>query len=157
MSAHERQQQAGKYPRPDFRQQDQDHPGADLRYDTGTHLPEGRSVIDSTSVQAYEPKPHLLGHATSTRAIVTATQGRVTQLAGRGIRVNAVTSGPVRTPLIPSTLPDTSEFGKQAPFRRPARPARPAEMAPAYVFLSSEDTGCITAEIMNATEGTPLP
>lgn len=72
----------------------------------------------------------------------------------RGIRVNAVAPGPVWTPLIPSTLPDTAEFGRQAPL---GRPAQPAEMAPAYVFLASQEASFITAEIVNATGGTPLP
>ncbi|MGW2945778.1 SDR family oxidoreductase [Streptomyces sp. NPDC001226] len=118
------------------------------------HIPEGGSIINSTSVQAYKPSPHLLDYDMTKGAIVTFTQGLAQMLIDRGIRVNAVAPGPVWTPLIPATLPDTVEFGKQAPI---GRPAQPAEMAPAYVFLASDEASFITAEILNATGGTPLP
>ncbi|MEV6553433.1 SDR family oxidoreductase [Streptomyces sp. NPDC051597] len=118
------------------------------------HIPAGGSVINTTSVQAYQPSPHLLDYAMTKGAIVTFTKGLAQMLAERGIRVNAVAPGPVWTPLIPATLPDTAEFGKQAPL---GRPAQPAEMAPAYVFLASEHASFITAEILNATGGSPLP
>ncbi|MET7276247.1 SDR family oxidoreductase [Streptomyces flaveolus] len=118
------------------------------------HIPQGGSVINSASVQAYKPSPHLLDYAMTKSAIVTFTQGLAQMLIDRGIRVNAVAPGPVWTPLIPATLPDTAEFGKQAPI---GRPAQPAEMAPAYVFLASQEASYITAEIVNATGGTPLP
>ncbi|MET7442559.1 SDR family oxidoreductase [Streptomyces sp. NPDC004082] len=118
------------------------------------HIPEGGSIINSTSVQAYKPSPHLLDYAMTKGAIVTFTQGLAQMVAGDGIRVNAVAPGPVWTPLIPATMPDTTEFGKQSPL---GRPAQPAEMAPAYVFLASQHASFITAEIMNATGGTPLP
>lgn len=118
------------------------------------HIPKGGSIINSASVQAYKPSPHLLDYATTKGAIVTFTQGLAQMLASDGIRVNAVAPGPVWTPLIPATLPDTANFGKQAPL---GRPAQPAEMAPAYVFLASSRASYITAEIVNATGGTPLP
>ncbi|WP_030776188.1 SDR family oxidoreductase [Streptomyces sp. NRRL S-920] len=118
------------------------------------HISRGGSIINTTSVQAYKPSPHLLDYAMTKGAIVTFTQGLAQMLIDDGIRVNAVAPGPVWTPLIPATLPDTKEFGKQAPI---GRPAQPAEMAPAYVFLASEHASFITAEIMNATGGTPLP
>jgi NAD(P)-dependent dehydrogenase (short-subunit alcohol dehydrogenase family) len=118
------------------------------------HIPEGGSIINTTSVQAYKPSPHLLDYATTKAAIATFTQGLAQMVAQRGIRVNAVAPGPVWTPLIPATMPDTQKFGKQAPL---GRPAQPAEMAPAYVFLASQEASFITAEIVNATGGTPLP
>ncbi|MFF9309823.1 SDR family oxidoreductase [Streptomyces sp. NPDC014748] len=118
------------------------------------HMRPGSSVINTTSVQAYKPSPHLLDYATTKGAIVTFTQGLAQMVAGDGIRVNAVAPGPVWTPLIPATMPDTREFGKQAPL---GRPAQPAEMAPAYVFLASQRASYITAEVVNATGGTPLP
>ena len=118
------------------------------------HIPEGGSIINTTSVQAYKPSSHLLDYAMTKGAIATFTQGLAGNLAGRGIRVNAVAPGPVWTPLIPSTLPDTTEFGKQSPL---GRAAQPAEMAPAFVFLASQEASYITAEIVNATGGTPLP
>ncbi|MFF9405107.1 SDR family oxidoreductase [Streptomyces anandii] len=118
------------------------------------HMRPGASIINTTSVQAYKPSPHLLDYAMTKGAIVTFTQGLAQMVAEDGIRVNAVAPGPVWTPLIPATLPDTAEFGKQAPL---GRPAQPAEMAPAYVFLASQRASFITAEILNATGGTPLP
>lgn len=118
------------------------------------HIPPGGSIINTTSVQAYKPSPHLLDYATTKGGIVSFTQGLAANLADRGIRVNAVAPGPVWTPLIPATMPDTERFGAQAPI---GRAAQPAELAPAYVFLASEEASYITAEIVNATGGTPLP
>jgi NAD(P)-dependent dehydrogenase (short-subunit alcohol dehydrogenase family) len=118
------------------------------------HIPQGGSIINTTSVQAYKPSPHLLDYAMTKGASVTFTQGLAGMLVERGVRVNAVAPGPVWTPLIPSTLPDTTEFGAQSPL---GRAGQPAEMAPAYVFLASQESSYITAEIVNATGGTPLP
>ncbi|MFF1643135.1 SDR family oxidoreductase [Streptomyces sp. NPDC058246] len=118
------------------------------------HIPSGGCIINTTSVQAYKPSPHLLDYAMTKGAIVTFTQGLAQMVASDGVRVNAVAPGPVWTPLIPATLPDTVEFGKQAPL---GRPAQPAEMAPAFVFLASPRSSFITAEIVNATGGVPLP
>ncbi|MEU4094496.1 SDR family oxidoreductase [Streptomyces sp. NPDC026673] len=118
------------------------------------YLPAGGSIINTSSVQAYKPSPHLLDYAMTKAAIVNFTQGLAQMVASKGVRVNAVAPGPVWTPLIPATLPDTTEFGKQSPL---GRPAQPAEMAPAYVFLASQRASYITAEVVNATGGTPLP
>ncbi|WP_079031760.1 SDR family oxidoreductase [Streptomyces specialis] len=118
------------------------------------HIPAGGSIINTTSVQAYQPSPHLLDYAMTKGAIVTFTKGLAAHVAQHGIRVNAVAPGPVWTPLIPATMPDTSEFGASSPL---GRAAQPAEMAPAYVFLASQDASYVTAEIMNATGGQQLP
>ncbi|MET9291365.1 SDR family oxidoreductase [Streptomyces sp. NPDC003077] len=118
------------------------------------HIPAGGSIINTTSVQAYQPSPQLLDYATTKGGIVTFTQGLAQGVADRGIRVNAVAPGPVWTPLIPSTMPETSQFGADTPL---GRAAQPAEMAPAYVFLASPQASYITAEVVNATGGTPLP
>ncbi|WP_446038475.1 SDR family oxidoreductase [Streptomyces sp. SID1121] len=118
------------------------------------HMRRGGCIINSASVQAYQPSPHLLDYAMAKGAIVTFTQGLARMLAEDGIRVNAVAPGPVWTPLRPATMPDTTSFGKQSPL---GRPAQPAELAPAYVFLASPQATYITAEILNATGGTPLP
>lgn len=119
-----------------------------------THMPRGGCVINTTSVQGYQPSPHLLDYAMTKAAIISFTHGLAQMLAERGIRVNAVAPGPVWTPLIPATMPETKHFGEQSPL---GRAAQPAEMAPAYVFLASPQAGYITGEIVNATGGTPLP
>ncbi|MEV4557930.1 SDR family oxidoreductase [Kitasatospora sp. NPDC049285] len=120
------------------------------------HLRAGGSVINTASVQAYKPSPHLLDYAMTKAAIVAFTQGLAMQLAPHGIRVNSVAPGPVWTPLIPATMDEekVAHFGEQSPL---GRAAQPAEMAPAYVFLASQESSYITAEILNATGGTPLP
>ncbi|MEU9253667.1 SDR family oxidoreductase [Streptomyces sp. NPDC048270] len=118
------------------------------------HMPRGGSVINTTSVQGYQPSPHLLDYAMTKSAIISFTHGLAQMVAERGIRVNAVAPGPVWTPLIPATMPDATQFGEQSPL---GRPAQPAEMAPAYVFLASPQAGYITGEIVNATGGKPLP
>ncbi|WP_086825220.1 SDR family oxidoreductase, partial [Streptomyces sp. NRRL B-24572] len=118
------------------------------------HLPRGSCVINTASVQGYQPSPHLLDYAMTKSAIISFTHGLAQMLAERGIRANAVAPGPVWTPLIPATMPDATKFGEQSPL---GRPAQPAEMAPAYVFLASDRASYITGEIVNATGGTPLP
>ncbi|MFG2623075.1 SDR family oxidoreductase [Streptomyces sp. NPDC048507] len=118
------------------------------------HIPAGGSVINTASVQGYQPSPHLLDYAMTKSAIISFTHSLAQMLAERGIRANAVAPGPVWTPLIPATMPDPTEFGKQSPL---GRPAQPAEMAPAYVFLASPAASYITGEVVNATGGTPLP
>ncbi|WP_159051927.1 SDR family oxidoreductase, partial [Streptomyces niveiscabiei] len=118
------------------------------------HMPRGASVINTASVQGYQPSPHLLDYAMTKSAIISFTHSLAQMLAERGIRANAVAPGPVWTPLIPATMPDPAHFGKQSPL---GRPAQPAEMAPAYVFLASDQASYITGEIVNATGGTPLP
>ncbi|MGW6540120.1 SDR family oxidoreductase [Streptomyces sp. NPDC055051] len=118
------------------------------------HMPRGASVINTASVQGYQPSPHLLDYAMTKSAIISFTHSLAQMLAERGIRANAVAPGPVWTPLIPATMPDPTDFGTQSPL---GRPAQPAEMAPAYVFLASDRSSYITGEIINATGGTPLP
>ncbi|MFF8835880.1 SDR family oxidoreductase [Streptomyces sp. NPDC015130] len=118
------------------------------------HMPRGGSVINTASVQGYQPSPHLLDYAMTKSAIISFTHSLAQMLAERGIRANAVAPGPVWTPLIPATMPDPTTFGEQSPL---GRPAQPAEMAPAYVFLASDQATYITGEIVNATGGTPLP
>ncbi|MFD8415172.1 SDR family oxidoreductase [Streptomyces sp. HUAS TT3] len=118
------------------------------------HMPRGASVINTASVQGYQPSPHLLDYAMTKSAIISFTHSLAQMLAERGIRANAVAPGPVWTPLIPATMPDPTKFGEQSPL---GRPAQPAEMAPAYVFLASDQASYITGEIVNATGGTPLP
>ncbi|GAA4547646.1 SDR family oxidoreductase [Pseudonocardia xishanensis] len=119
------------------------------------HMPPGSSVITTSSVQAFQPSPHLLDYATSKAAIVAFTKGLGHNLAGRGIRANSVAPGPVWTPLIPATMDEKKldEFGAQTPM---GRAAQPAELAPFYVFLASQESGYMTSEVLGVTGGTPV-
>jgi NAD(P)-dependent dehydrogenase (short-subunit alcohol dehydrogenase family) len=112
----------------------------------------GSAIINTTSIQAYQPSPTLLPYATTKGAIVTFTKGLAAMLAAKGIRVNAVAPGPVWTPLIPSTMEEkhVSEFGKSSPLERPAQPY---ELAPMYVLLASDDASFMTGGIYDVTGG----
>jgi len=120
------------------------------------HLSEGSAIINTTSIQAYEPSPNLLDYATSKAAILNFTKGLAQELAPKGIRVNSVAPGPIWTPLIPATMPaeKVGEFGADTPL---GRAGQPAELAPIYVFLASDDSTYITGERIGATGGRPLP
>jgi NAD(P)-dependent dehydrogenase (short-subunit alcohol dehydrogenase family) len=119
------------------------------------HLREGGAIINTASIQAYQPSPTLLAYATTKGAIVTFTKGLAQDAIKRGIRVNAVAPGPVWTPLIVSTIPPkhASEFGKDTVFERPAQPV---ELAPSYVFLASDESRYITGEVIGVTGGKPI-
>ena len=120
------------------------------------HLPEGGTIINTTSIQAYQPSPTLLHYATTKGAIVTFTKGLSEAALKQGVRVNAVAPGPVWTPLITSTMPaeQHTTFGQDGPM---GRPAQPAELAPAFVFLASQDSSFISGEVIGVTGGKPLP
>lgn len=119
-------------------------------------MKEGGAIINTTSIQAYDPKPSLMAYAATKGAIVNFTKSLSQEVIERGIRVNAVAPGPVWTPLIPATMPPEAveNFGKETPLKRPAQPY---ELAPAYVFLASDDASYITGEILGVTGGKPLP
>ncbi|CAA9233118.1 MAG: Dehydrogenases with different specificities (related to short-chain alcohol dehydrogenases) [uncultured Chloroflexi bacterium] len=116
----------------------------------------GGAIINTASVQAYNPSPALLAYAATKGAIVTFSKALAQEAIGRGVRVNVVAPGPVWTPLIPATMPpeQASEFGKQTPM---GRPAQPAELAPAFVFLASQESSYIVGEVVGVTGGKPLP
>jgi NAD(P)-dependent dehydrogenase (short-subunit alcohol dehydrogenase family) len=116
-------------------------------------MPPGSSIINTTSIQAYQPKPHLLHYAASKAAIANFTKGLSQELAERGIRVNAVAPGPIWTPLIPSTM-DVEGFGQSTPLKRAGQPA---EMAPIYVLLASTESSYVTGMVYGATGGQLLP
>lgn len=116
------------------------------------HLPRGGSIINTSSVQAFEPSPPLLDYASTKAAILNFTKGLAQQLAEEGIRVNAVAPGPIWTPLIPATMPEekVEKFGKDTPL---GRPGQPAELAPAYVFFASQESSYITGDRIGVTGG----
>jgi len=116
---------------------------------------EGSAIINTTSIQAYQPSPQLLPYATSKGAIATFTKALAQETIARGIRVNAVAPGPVWTPLIVSTMPEekAAHFGEGYPM---GRPAQPAELAPLYVFLASDESRYINGEVVGITGGKPL-
>ncbi|MBB4768771.1 SDR family oxidoreductase [Xanthomonas sp. LMG 8993] len=117
------------------------------------HLPPGASIINTGSIQSYQPSPTLLDYASTKAAIVNFTKGLAQQVAEKGIRVNAVAPGPVWTPLQPSggQPPEKiPEFGSETPLKRAGQPV---EMAPLYVILASQESSYVTGEVFGATGG----
>ena len=119
------------------------------------HMEPGSTIITTSSVQGFQPSPHLLDYATSKAAIVNFTKGLGSNLADRGIRANSVAPGPVWTPLIPATMDEKKldSFGAQTPM---GRAAQPAELAPFYVFLASQESSYMTSEVLGVTGGSPI-
>jgi NAD(P)-dependent dehydrogenase (short-subunit alcohol dehydrogenase family) len=119
------------------------------------HLPEGGTIINVTSIQAYDPSPNLLPYATTKGGIVTFTKALAKEAIEKGIRVNGVAPGPIWTPLIPSTMPPEKgeKFGEDTPT---GRAGQPAELAPVFVFLASQESSYITGEVIGVTGGEPL-
>ncbi|EWS82293.1 SDR family oxidoreductase [Brachybacterium phenoliresistens] len=121
------------------------------------HLPAGSTIVNTTSIQAYSPSPHLVDYASTKAAINNFSKGLAQQLAPRGIRVNAVAPGPIWTPLQVSdgqpkdALP---EFGKSTPL---GRAGQPTELAPAFVFLTSPESSYVLGETLAVTGGNPTP
>ncbi|MDP9351962.1 MAG: SDR family oxidoreductase [Chloroflexota bacterium] len=119
------------------------------------HMQPGGSIINTCSVEAFKPEPYLLAYASTKAAIVNFTKGLAQQTAEQGIRVNSVAPGPVWTPLIPGSMPpeQVSQFGQQSPL---GRAAQPAELAPAYVFLGSQEASYVTGETLGVHGGMPV-
>lgn len=120
------------------------------------HLQPGSSIINTTSIQAYQPSSGLLDYAATKGAIATFTKGLSEQLADKGIRVNAVAPGPIWTPLQPSYgQPEEklTSFGQNTPL---GRAGQPAELAPTYVFLASQESSYISGQVIGVTGGRVL-
>ena len=121
------------------------------------HMPPGATIINTTSIQSYQPSQTLLDYASTKAAITAFTHALAKQVASKGIRVNAVAPGPVWTPLQPSggqpqeKIPD---FGSMVPL---GRPGQPAELAPVYVLLASQESSFVTGEVYGVTGGNHLP
>jgi NAD(P)-dependent dehydrogenase (short-subunit alcohol dehydrogenase family) len=124
-------------------------------YLTRSALPKlsaGSVILNTTSIQAYEPSEELLAYAATKASIANLTKSLAKLASKQGVRVNAVAPGPVWTPLIPSTMKSdkVKTFGKNTVF---GRPAQPIELAKVFVFLASDDASYISGEIYGATGG----
>jgi len=119
------------------------------------HMPEGSSIINTSSVNSDKPKPTLVPYATTKGAIANFSAGMAQLLGERNIRVNSVAPGPIWTPLIVATMTedDIKNFGSQTPL---GRPGQPAELAPLYVLLASDDGSYISGARIGVTGGTPI-
>ena len=120
-------------------------------------LPPGATIINTTSIQGYQPSPTLLDYASTKAAITAFTKALAKQIASKGIRVNAVAPGPIWTPLQPSggqPQEKIPSLGAQTPI---GRAGQPAELAPIYVLLASQESSYVTAEIYGVTGGNHLP
>jgi NAD(P)-dependent dehydrogenase (short-subunit alcohol dehydrogenase family) len=119
------------------------------------HMKPGSSILNTSSINAKSPNAELLAYATTKGAIANFTSGLAQLLGKKGIRVNSVAPGPVWTPLIPSTMDaeKAAHFGENTPL---GRPAQPAELAPSYVFLASNDATYITGAVLPVTGGRPM-
>jgi hypothetical protein len=117
----------------------------------------GASIVNTASVQAYDPSPNLLDYAQTKAAIVAFTKALAKQIAKQGIRVNAVAPGPIWTPLQvsggqpPESLP---QFGETTPY---GRAGQPAELAPLYVALASAESSYSTGQVFGASGGSGNP
>jgi NAD(P)-dependent dehydrogenase (short-subunit alcohol dehydrogenase family) len=117
------------------------------------HMPPGAAIINTASVNAFDPSESIIDYAASKGAIHIWTKGLAKQLAQKGIRVNAVAPGPVWTPLQPSggQFPDRlPQFGADTPMKRPGQPV---ELAPLYVLLASDEASYTTGQTFGAVGG----
>lgn len=121
------------------------------------HLKRGAAIINTSSVQAFDPSECLLDYAATKAAILSMTRSLAKQLGDKGIRVNAVAPGPYWTPLQPSggQPPDKLvKFGQDTPL---GRPGQPAEIAPLYVLLASQEASFTTGNVWGSTGGETGP
>jgi NAD(P)-dependent dehydrogenase (short-subunit alcohol dehydrogenase family) len=112
----------------------------------------GSVIINTASIQAFDPSPNLLAYASTKAAIVNFTKALSQIAMKKGIRVNAVAPGPVWTPLIPSTMPEekVKSFGQNTSY---GRAAQPVEVAPVFVFLASNESRFVTGEVYGVPAG----
>lgn len=116
------------------------------------HMPKGSSIINTTSVTAFEPSDDLLAYSATKSAILnfTSNLSQILLKQGKGIRVNAVAPGPVWTPLIPATKFNVESFGANTAL---GRPGQPVEIAPAFLFLASDDASFVSGATLPVTGG----
>ncbi|MED5015802.1 SDR family oxidoreductase [Paenibacillus chibensis] len=116
------------------------------------HLKSGSSIVNTASITAYKGNPTLIDYSATKGAIVSFTRSLSMSVVEKGIRVNAVAPGPIWTPLIPSTFDakKVSEFGSTQPMKRPGQPE---ELAPAYVYLASNDSSYVSGQVIHVNGG----
>lgn len=116
------------------------------------HMEPGSAIVNSTSVTAYRGSPSLIDYASTKGAIVSFTRSLSSNLVDKGIRVNAVAPGPIWTPLIASSFKPSkvAAHGSDAPMKRAGEPA---EVAPCYLFLASDDASYITGQVLHPNGG----
>ena len=119
------------------------------------HMQPGASIINSSSVNSDNPSPHLIAYAMTKAGIANFTASLAQMYAEKGIRANSVAPGPVWTPLIPATMPEekVESFGKQVPL---GRAGQPAELAPVYVLLASDEASYVSGARVAVTGGNPI-
>jgi NAD(P)-dependent dehydrogenase (short-subunit alcohol dehydrogenase family) len=119
------------------------------------HMPKGGAVINTSSIQADTPGPQLLPYAMTKAAIQNFTGGLAQMLGKKGIRANCVAPGPIWTPLIPATMPEekVKNFGKDTAL---GRAGQPAELAPIFVLLASDEASYMAGATVAVTGGRPL-
>jgi NAD(P)-dependent dehydrogenase (short-subunit alcohol dehydrogenase family) len=119
------------------------------------HLHEGDSIIATSSINAYRGNQQLVDYTSTKGAITAYIRSIAQQLAEKKIRANTVAPGPIWTPLIPASFPPdkVKEFGQDTTMKRPGQPA---EVAPAFVFLASEDASYITGQAIHPNGGEVL-
>jgi len=117
------------------------------------HLTPGSTIINTASIVAYEGNKVLIDYSATKGALVTLTRSLSENLVSKGIRVNAVAPGPIWTPLIPASFPanQVGNFGTSSPM---GRPGQPAELAPAYVYLASDDSSYVSGQVIHINGGT---
>lgn len=124
-----------------------------ITQEAAPHMPPGAAIINTASIQAFDPSAGLVDYATTKAGIVAFSKAAAKQLIEKGIRVNAVAPGPFWTPLQPSggqTQEKVEKFGSGVPL---GRPGQPLEIAPVYVLLASQEGSYITGEVYGATGG----
>ncbi|KHF41949.1 short-chain dehydrogenase [Halalkalibacter okhensis] len=116
------------------------------------HLQQGSTIINTASIVAYKGNPVLMDYASTKGAMIALTRSLSQSIVSKGIRVNAVAPGPIWTPLIPSSFPadQVATFGTNSPM---GRPGQPAELAPSYVYLASDDSSYVTGQVMHVNGG----
>lgn len=117
-----------------------------------TYLKQGDTVINTASITAYQGNEQLIDYASTKGAIVAFTRSLAKSLVQKGIRVNGVAPGPIWTPLIPSSFDSqkVAEFGTDVPM---GRPGQPWELAPAYVYLASNDSAYVSGQMIHVNGG----